>query len=58
MISLEYLKQLLLVKFNYSKDNRNNVSVNLALQAKLSIPLKKVKKYNVKKINMSFLDKN
>lgn len=58
MISLEYLKQLLLVKFNYSKDNRNNVSVNLALQAKLFIPPKKVKKYNVKKINMSFLDKN
>jgi hypothetical protein len=32
--------------------------VSLVLQAKLSILLKKVKKYNAKKINMYFLDRN
>ena len=58
MISSEYLKHLLQVKYNYFKDNKSNVSVSLVLQAKLSILLKKVKKYNAKKINMYFLDRN
>lgn len=44
MISSEYLKQLLQVKYNYSKDNKSNVSVNLVLQAKPSTLLKKAKK--------------
>jgi len=58
MISSEYLKQLLQVKYNYSKDNKSNVSVNLALQAKPFTLLKKAKKYNAKKINMFFSVRN
>ena len=58
MISLEFLKQLYQVKYNCSKDNKSNVSVNLVLQVKPFILLKKAKKYNVKKINMFFSVRN
>jgi hypothetical protein len=58
MISSEYLKHLLQVKYNYFKDNKSNVSVSPVLQAKPSILLKKAKNYNVQKINMFFSARN